>query len=157
MKQFINKYLNKKKTIKVVFIGNDRRIYNFYELIEGNVVKVNKNGVESTFMYDPTKVFIPLTGIDKYRPTIFVAEGNSEAINPFELEASYDAELFEVAMSNNLVKDLVRATDTKEKQIGNILLYIIIGLVAVTLFVLLKNTDTEVIPEVIETVVKGVL
>ncbi len=157
MKQFINKYLNKKKTIKVVFIGNDRRIYNFYELIEGNVVKINKNGVESTFMYDPTKVFIPLKGIDKYRPTIFVAEGNSEAINPFDLVPSYDAELFEVAMSNNLVKDLVRATDTKEKQIGNILLYIIIGLVAVTLFVVLKNTDTEVIPEVIETVVKGVL
>lgn len=152
MSNFVNKYFKRSKSLKVVLVGIDRKIKEYYVIPVNNTVLINHNNVKGRYLFDPDKVFVGAAGSDKFKPIIVVVEGNAEALNPYDLNTVYDSSLFEVALSNNLVKDIVRTTDSKPDKFGNLFYFIIIGMLGALIFLALKN-DASIIPEVIETII----
>lgn len=147
MNNFLNKVFNKSKTIKTLFLSQDRKLSVYHVKPDGTELVINHLGVKSRYAFDPSKIFITRGGWDNLKPTVFLIEGEAEALDPFKFEASYDAVLFETAMTNNLVKDIVRVTDTKKVDKTTIMLFIIMGLLIVTLLLIFNMSGANPTPE----------
>lgn len=129
MSNFVNRFLKSSKSLKVLLLGKDRKIYTYFIIPEMDHLVLTHNGVVGRYQFSPDRVFNTGSGIDKRMPTVYLVEGNAGAVNPFDVDTPYDARLFEVAISNNLVKDIVKASDTVKNKFENIVGYITIAVV----------------------------
>jgi len=141
MNKIILKTFYKRKLLKVIFVGEDKRITTHWLLPNEKMISFN----EKTYPVIPQKIFYS-NGI----PTLLVNYKNAEPLDPLEFDNQvYDPSDFNTAISAKVGRDIFLAGEKKPMDIGflvSILVILVLGYVIYSMM----NNQTELLKEIAE-------
>jgi len=130
--QWYIKNFKKEQAVKMIYVGNDKRIIIRWLLPENNTITYNNK----SYMLHPNKMFI-----HKGTPSIFINFKDAEPLDPLEQSNQiYSADDFNTAISSKVGQELFEASKPKTlADLGTIIS--ILSLVGVAYLLITMNDN----------------